>query len=141
MKGLLESMAVLQEGSGAIRGEVAHHLWRRRLRGFRGKRIAECFKSSLVVCRIAVVQEARITCVRAECFSRMLDGTKILLGTGHNLSNVGNQAITIGAISAMKFFNKIEIVELLSIKHDVVSTTNLGNAVNRKARRLIKTDG
>ena len=40
----------------------------------------------------------------------------------------------------MEFFNPVEVFQLLPVKYDVVGAFELGDPVNRKARRLIETD-
>ena len=70
----------------------------------------------------------------------MFDWAEVLLGSRNHLTDVGDHAIAICTVSAVKFFNKIQIVELLPIVDDVITAANFFDAVNRKAGQLKKGD-
>jgi len=70
----------------------------------------------------------------------MFDWAEVLLGSCNHLTDVGDHAIAICTVSAVKFFNKIQIVELLPIVDDVITAANFFDAVNRKAGQLKKGD-
>ena len=48
----------------------------------------------------------------AEYPARVLDRTEILLGARHDLGDVADQAAAVRAMSAVKFFDEVEIFEL-----------------------------
>lgn len=76
----------------------------------------------------------------AEYLARVFDRAKVLFGSRHDLTHIGDEPGAIGTISAMEFLNEIEVFELLPIQHDIVGTSNLGNFVNRETGRLIEAD-
>ena len=76
--------------------------------------------------------------MRAENFSCMLDGAKVLLGARDNFTDVGNHAGAVGTISTVKFFYKIQVIKLVPIKYNVISPTYFFDVVNRKASQLVK---
>lgn len=68
----------------------------------------------------------------------MLNRAEVLLGSGNHFADVSDHAIAIGAVSTVEFFNKIQIVELLSVVDDVIAAANLFYSVNGKAGQLKK---
>ena len=74
----------------------------------------------------------------AEDFSRMFNWAEILLGARHNLANIRNHSRAVGAIGAVKFLNKIKVMQILSIENNVIGTAYFFNAVNGKACDLVK---
>ena len=76
----------------------------------------------------------------AEYLARVLDRAKVLLGSRHDLAHVGNKPSSIRTISAVEFFDEIEVFEMLPVKHDIVGTTDFRNFVNRETGRLIEAD-
>ena len=74
----------------------------------------------------------------AEDFSGMFNWAKILLGARYNFANIGNHAAAVGAVSTVKFLNKIKVLQMLPIKNNVIGTAYFFNAVNGEASDLIK---
>ena len=70
----------------------------------------------------------------------MFDGAKILLSPCNYFTDIGNHATAVSAVCAMKFLNKIKIIELLSIKYDVVGTPYFLDAVNWEAGELVEAN-
>ena len=74
---------------------------------------AELFQSRREVGCITILKKLGITWMRTQHLARMLDRTKILLCSRHDLTSIGDQSIAVGAIGAMKFFDEVQIFELL----------------------------
>src|SRR5450830_63206 len=74
----------------------------------------------------------------AEHLASMLDRAKILFRAPYDLADIGDQAVAIGAVGAMKLLNEVEVAQLLAVEHDVVATAHLGDAVYRKTGGLVK---
>ena len=68
----------------------------------------------------------------------MLYRAEILLGARYNLANIRNHARAVGAICAVKFLNKIKVVQILPIENDVIGTAYFFDAVNGEASDLVK---
>ena len=78
--------------------------------------------------------------MRTQYFTSMLDGAKILFSARNNFTHIRNHATAVGAVGAMKFFDKIQVMELLPIKNNIVSAPDFFDAVNGETSHLIKTD-
>src|SRR3990167_3811584 len=70
----------------------------------------------------------------------MFDGAEVLLGARDDFGQGRHQPGAIGAVFAVETLDEIEIAEVVPVEHDVISTPDLGNAINWKAARLIESD-
>jgi hypothetical protein len=52
----------------------------------------------------------------ADNFTGMFNRAKILFGAWHNLTDIGNYTGALSAVTTVKFFDEINIIELSSIK-------------------------
>ena len=68
----------------------------------------------------------------------MLDRTEIRFCRANHCTNKSYDTHTIRAIGAMEFGYPIQILQFLAVKDDEVFAREFRNAVNRKARPLVK---
>ena len=69
---------------------------------------------------------------------RMLDGTKVLLGSRRNFRNPSQQSVGIRAINTSDLLDGVQIGQRPPIEDDVVFSGDLGNSVDRKANQLVE---
>ncbi len=86
---------------------------------------------------IAEIDEIFVPTVGAFHAPLVLDGTKMLLGPGSNLSEVSENSVRVGAIFAIQLLNEIEIGQAVAIEREIVAPMNLWYAIDRKTNRLI----
>jgi len=72
--------------------------------------------------------------------SGMFDRAPVLFGAGRYFLDIGNEAGKITAVSAIYFFNPIEVTQGLPIKDNILVTFYFWNGVNAKADELIEGD-
>ena len=72
--------------------------------------------------------------------TRVLDGAPVLLGTGGDFSDVGDETVSVGAIVAIEAFEEVEVTEFAAVEEDVGIARDFRDAVDRKRKRLIDGD-
>ena len=68
----------------------------------------------------------------------MLDRAEVFFGCFNDLTHVRNNAHTVCAIGAVKFWDPIQVTEFLPVKNNVTISWDFWNFVNWKTRPLIK---
>src|ERR1043166_3323440 len=89
---------------------------------------------------IAVILERGVARVSANHAPGMLDWTPMLLRAPHDLANIGDQSIGVGAVRAVEFFERVQISKMVAIKYQIIVAAHLWNSVNGKTHGLINRD-
>ena len=134
-----------------IRKAVAHHhqdispekrrgrlVWG--LRSFRRKSLAKLLQFLVELIRLAEFEKIAIASMQPNNLARVLDRTKVLLGSGDDFADICNQSRAIRAIVAMKLLEKIQVFQIAAVKHNEVAALDLVNSIDRETCGLIKAD-
>ena len=63
--------------------------------------------------------------------------TPVLLGSASYLAYILNHAINVTAVNAIKFFNRIQVGQVMAVDQHEIITFYQGNAINAKTDLLI----
>src|SRR5579872_4110082 len=99
--------------------------------------LAQLRKLVMIGFSIPIVRKLRITLVRGDHPSGMLDGAPILLGPGGDLTHIGEESIRVRAVQAVDPFDSIQIGELVSIEDQIVASAYPADAIDRETYDLI----
>ena len=72
--------------------------------------------------------------------SDVFDRTAELFGPSRDFLDITDQTFEVAAVGAVELFDQIQIVQVLTIEHDVILTPDFRNTVDRKTHRLKKAD-
>ena len=105
-----------------------------------GEIAADLFDLAPISFGVAVIEEILVAAVHSFHSERVFDWTPILLSAGRDLRHKSENAIGIGAIQAVHFFNEIQISQAVPIEQNEIRSADFWNAVNWKTDHLINGD-